>query len=123
MVCGRTKVVCAGGSSTSEEKFLAELYDQIHVGGAAGNATGRNIHQKSLALSTRAALPVRDKMSDTKGECFRVRREGILTRILPEKIMNVPPLPGAASHYFDCSNADEQEKGPYARFNFDVTLA
>ena len=46
---GRTKVVCAGGSSTSEEKFLSELYDQIHVGGAAGNATGRNIHQKSLA--------------------------------------------------------------------------
>ena len=46
---GRTKVVCAGGSSTSEEKFLAELYDQIHVGGAAGNATGRNIHQKTLA--------------------------------------------------------------------------
>ena len=46
---GRTKVVCAGGSSTSEEKFLAELYDQIHIGGASGNATGRNIHQKSLA--------------------------------------------------------------------------
>ncbi|MEE1136206.1 MAG: aldolase [Methanocorpusculum sp.] len=46
---GRTKVVCAGGSSTSEEKFLSELYDQIHVGGASGNATGRNIHQKPLA--------------------------------------------------------------------------
>lgn len=45
---GRTKLVCAGGSSTSEEKFLAELYDQIHLGGAAGNATGRNIHQKPL---------------------------------------------------------------------------
>ena len=45
---GRTKVVCAGGSSTSEEKFLSELYDQIHVGGASGNATGRNIHQKPL---------------------------------------------------------------------------
>lgn len=45
---GRTKLVCAGGSSTSEEKFLSELYDQIHVGGASGNATGRNIHQKSL---------------------------------------------------------------------------
>jgi fructose-bisphosphate aldolase/6-deoxy-5-ketofructose 1-phosphate synthase len=48
-VAGRTKVVCAGGSSTSEEKFLSELYDQIHVGGASGNATGRNIHQKPLA--------------------------------------------------------------------------
>lgn len=45
---GRTKLVCAGGSSTSEEKFLAELYDQIHIGGASGNATGRNIHQKPL---------------------------------------------------------------------------
>lgn len=46
---GRTKLVCAGGSTTSEEKFLAELYDQIHIGGASGNATGRNIHQKPLA--------------------------------------------------------------------------
>ena len=45
---GRTKLVCAGGSATSEEKFLSELYDQIHIGGAAGNATGRNIHQKPL---------------------------------------------------------------------------
>ncbi|MDO5844301.1 MAG: aldolase [Methanocorpusculum sp.] len=45
---GRTKLVCAGGSTTSEEKFLSELYDQIHVGGACGNATGRNIHQKPL---------------------------------------------------------------------------
>ncbi len=45
---GRTKVICAGGSSTDEEKFLTGLYDQIHVAGASGNATGRNIHQKSL---------------------------------------------------------------------------
>ena len=45
---GRTKLVCAGGSTTTEEKFLSELYDQIHIGGASGNATGRNIHQKSL---------------------------------------------------------------------------
>lgn len=45
---GRTKVVCAGGSSTDAKKFLQGLYDQIHTGCAAGNATGRNIHQKSL---------------------------------------------------------------------------
>ncbi len=48
---GRTKVVCSGGSSTDERKFLQSLYDQIHVGCAAGNATGRNIHQKSLAAA------------------------------------------------------------------------
>ena len=45
---GRTRVVCAGGSSDNVESFLKRLYDQIHVSGAAGNATGRNIHQKSL---------------------------------------------------------------------------
>jgi fructose-bisphosphate aldolase/6-deoxy-5-ketofructose 1-phosphate synthase len=45
---GRTKVVCAGGASDEVESFLKRLHDQIHVSGAAGNATGRNIHQKSL---------------------------------------------------------------------------
>lgn len=45
---GRTKVVCAGGSSTDVRSFLKRLHDQIHVSGASGNATGRNIHQKSL---------------------------------------------------------------------------
>lgn len=48
LAAGRTGVVCAGGSSTDNEKFLRQLYDQIHVSGAAGNATGRNIHQKSF---------------------------------------------------------------------------
>jgi fructose-bisphosphate aldolase/6-deoxy-5-ketofructose 1-phosphate synthase len=34
-------------------KFLQQLYDQIHVGGAMGNATGRNIHQKPLDEAVR----------------------------------------------------------------------
>ena len=29
-------------------KFLTQLHDQIHIGGACGNATGRNIHQRPL---------------------------------------------------------------------------
>ena len=48
MAAGRTKVVCAGGSSDDVELFLKRLHDQIHVCGASENATGRNIHQKSL---------------------------------------------------------------------------
>ncbi|MDY9927420.1 aldolase [Methanosarcina sp.] len=50
---GRTKVVCAGGTSDEAETFLKKLYDQIHISGAEGNATGRNIHQKSLAEAVR----------------------------------------------------------------------
>jgi DhnA family fructose-bisphosphate aldolase class Ia len=44
---GRTGVVCAGGSSVDVRKFLQRLHDQIFISGASGNATGRNIHQKS----------------------------------------------------------------------------
>lgn len=45
---GRTKVVCAGGASAEPLEFLKRLYDQIHISGASGNATGRNIHQRPL---------------------------------------------------------------------------
>ena len=48
LAAGRTKVICAGGSSVDVGSFLKRLHDQIHISGAAGNATGRNIHQKSL---------------------------------------------------------------------------
>ncbi len=50
---GRTGLVCAGGSTVDARQFLAQLYDQIHVGGACGNATGRNIHQRSLDEAVR----------------------------------------------------------------------
>jgi len=50
---GRTKVVCAGGSSVNVESFLQRLHDQIFVSGASGNATGRNIHQKSMEEAIR----------------------------------------------------------------------
>ncbi|KAF1077916.1 aldolase [Methanogenium sp. MK-MG] len=53
MAAGRTKVICAGGSSVSAEGFLKQLHDQLHTGGCAGNATGRNIHQKSLDEAVR----------------------------------------------------------------------
>ncbi len=47
LAAGRTKVVCAGGSSVDVRAFLKRLYDQIQIG-ISGNATGRNIHQKSF---------------------------------------------------------------------------
>jgi len=50
---GRTGLVCAGGSTVDAQTFLAQLYDQIHTGGAVGNATGRNIHQRSLDEAVR----------------------------------------------------------------------
>ena len=49
LAAGRTGVICAGGSSTDPKEFLDRLKKQISVSGAVGNATGRNIHQKSLS--------------------------------------------------------------------------
>ena len=53
LAAGHTGVVCAGGSSVDVKPFLQRLYDQIFVSGASGNATGRNIHQKSLEEAVR----------------------------------------------------------------------
>lgn len=50
---GRCGLVCAGGSKADAKEFLANLYDQIHIGGACGNATGRNIHMRSLDEAVR----------------------------------------------------------------------
>jgi len=63
---GRTKLVCAGGGSMDVNKFLQTLHDQIHISGASGNATGRNIHQKPLDEAIRfcnaiSAMTVEDK--------------------------------------------------------------
>ena len=45
---GRTGVICAGGSHAEVKSFITRLHDQIHIAGVAGNATGRNIHQRPL---------------------------------------------------------------------------
>jgi len=53
LASGRTGLVCAGGSTVEADVFLRQLWEQIHVGGAMGNATGRNIHQRSLDEAVR----------------------------------------------------------------------
>lgn len=63
---GRTKVICAGGSSLEAEKFLSTLYDQIHIGGTSGNATGRNIHQRPLSEAVRFANAIACVTFDNK---------------------------------------------------------
>lgn len=55
---GRTKLICAGGSSIDVKVFLQTLHDQLHTSGASGNATGRNIHQKPLDEAIRFANAV-----------------------------------------------------------------
>ena len=46
---GNTGVLCSGGSKRDQRQFLEELHQQIHVGGTAGVAVGRNIHQRNLS--------------------------------------------------------------------------
>jgi len=55
---GRTGLVCAGGSTVDATTFLTQLYEQIHVGGAVGNATGRNLHQRSLDEAVRLTTAI-----------------------------------------------------------------
>lgn len=73
---GRTKVVCAGGSSDECEAFLKKLHDQIHISGAMGNATGRNIHQRPLDEAIRMcnavyAITVEDASVDEAMKIYK----------------------------------------------------
>jgi len=70
---GRTGVICSGGTSQDGVAFLTELHNQIHIGGAVGNATGRNIHQRPLDEATRLCSAI---SAITVGDCdvdFAVR--------------------------------------------------
>ncbi len=58
VAAGRTRLICAGGSSMEVKDFLQQLHDQIHISGTSGNATGRNIHQKPLDEAIRFANAV-----------------------------------------------------------------
>ena len=58
VAAGRTKLICAGGSSMEVKDFLQTLHDQLHISGTSGNATGRNIHQKPLEEAVRFANAV-----------------------------------------------------------------
>ena len=54
----RTKVICSGGEKMEPQAFLQQLWDQIHLSGASGNATGRNIHERPFAEAVRFANAV-----------------------------------------------------------------
>jgi fructose-bisphosphate aldolase / 6-deoxy-5-ketofructose 1-phosphate synthase len=50
---GNTGVLCSGGDKMTAQAFLQQLWDQIHISGASGNATGRNIHMRPLDEAVR----------------------------------------------------------------------
>lgn len=77
---------------------------------------------RPVLLSTRANLPVRGEMTDSKGECFHVVKTGILTQVTAEKVMSVPALPEADALFYDYRHADGSEKNK-GRFNYDISLA
>jgi fructose-bisphosphate aldolase/6-deoxy-5-ketofructose 1-phosphate synthase len=71
---GKTKVICAGGSSKDPKAFLQDLHDQIFISGAMGNATGRNIHQKSFeeAVNMTNAITAITAYGKSVDEAFKI---------------------------------------------------
>ena len=77
---------------------------------------------RPVLLSTRALLPVHGRMQDSKGDEFLVEKHGILTQVLPDKVLSLPPLQEADAFFYDLRSAAENEQNT-AHFNFDITLA
>ncbi len=77
---------------------------------------------RPVLLSTRALLPVHGRMQDSKGDEFLVEKHGILTQVLPQKVLSLPGLEEADTFFYDLRSAAENEQDT-AHFNFDITLA
>lgn len=77
---------------------------------------------RPVLLSTRAALPVHGRMLDSKGDAFLVEKHGVLTQVLPEKVLSLPAVGYADAFFYDLRSANGNERET-ARFNFDVSLA
>jgi fructose-bisphosphate aldolase / 6-deoxy-5-ketofructose 1-phosphate synthase len=45
---GNTKIIVSGGSKQKPNQLLRTIYDNLHIGGVAGCAIGRNIFQQSV---------------------------------------------------------------------------
>ncbi|MHB1566203.1 MAG: aldolase [Acidiferrobacter sp.] len=73
---GRTQVICAGGKETSAVEFLQRVYDQIHRGGTAGCATGRNLHQRPYEEAVRLCQALHAIVVENKGVDEAVQRLG-----------------------------------------------
>ena len=112
------------------EHGVKQVQGSLELGSAEWRALARRsplpcelyCYGRPVLLSTRAELPVHGAMSDSKGDRFRVEKNGILTQITAEKVMSVPSLPEAAALFYDYRHADGQEKAA-AKFNFDISLA
>lgn len=61
---GRTKLICAGGSTLGPEEYLRMLHDQITISGAQGTALGRNIHQRPLNEAVKLSKAVKAVIVD-----------------------------------------------------------
>ncbi len=77
---------------------------------------------RPVLLSTRATLPVRGRMCDSKGDEFLVEKNGILTQVFAEKVMDIPSVRDADASFYDFRFTDGRKTDP-AHFNFDITLA
>lgn len=66
LAAGNTNVICSGGESKPTKEFLKELYEQITFGGTKGNATGRNIFQRSLTDAIALTYAISSIVYDNK---------------------------------------------------------
>jgi len=76
---------------------------------------------RPVLLTTRAAIPAGDTITDARGNAFRLRRDAGFTRLTSEKVFSIPGIPGADSSLADLRNADWNEPET-ASFNFQFGL-
>ncbi|MBO4489963.1 MAG: U32 family peptidase [Lentisphaeria bacterium] len=76
---------------------------------------------RPVLLTTRAAIPAGEEITDVRGNVFQVRKSGGFTRLTAKKVFSIPDIPGADCSLTDLRNADWNESDT-ASFNFQFGL-
>ena len=76
---------------------------------------------RPVLLTTRAAIPAGEEITDVRGNVFQVRKSGGFTRLTAKKVFSIPDIPGADCSLADLRNADWNEPDT-ASFNFQFGL-
>jgi len=76
---------------------------------------------RPVLLTTRASIPAEEKITDARGNVFRLRKSGGFARLTAEKVFSIPEVAGAACSLADLRNAEWNESDT-AAFNFQFGL-
>lgn len=82
-----------------ERPAVEGLYRQV------GDALEVMTYGRLPILTTRLHIPAAGRITDGRGQGFRLEREGVLTNLYPDRVLSIEPSPEGVHRFIDLSHA------------------